>query len=262
MKKKKNTPTLPKDASEHKVADVSLEDAAVNPPIEATQPQKNETANAPWWKRWKYWRRLIEILGFSFAATYAIVTYLQWRDLRHNFRDQYRSFEANERSWMRVEVVWPKEIPMDGRIALKVTNVGKSPALNTITHVAIQVVNHSVPPNFQLNGFHAMIQSSAILFPGDGGEPNPVDRDNPGGGVIGISDSEKQDLESGQSYLAVFGLTFYSDQFGDHWTRFCDWKPFTNNHSLTFSASECVRFNGVGDVDRSHPRLGNRVSGP
>src|ERR1700683_2975540 len=41
-----------------------------------------------WWKVAKGWtgKETIEVIGIFFAVGYAVVTFLQWQDLRHNFQ--------------------------------------------------------------------------------------------------------------------------------------------------------------------------------
>jgi hypothetical protein len=112
------------------------------------------------------------------------------------------------------------------------------------------VLDWSCCGGFVVSGSFAMgIVSCSLHIPKHTPDEDnvPVDRDKPRGGTVGISDSERQDLESGRSYLAAFGITGYTEQFGSHWTKYCFWQPYSTNPGLVFVASDCVKFNSVGE---------------
>ncbi|AXC16244.1 hypothetical protein ACPOL_7044 (plasmid) [Acidisarcina polymorpha] len=68
-----------------------------------------------------------------------------------------------------------------------------------------------------------------------------------------LSPKELEDLRAGRSYLAVFGIVQYFDQFGPHWYRFCAWHGYNQTVPVEFAAINCVNWNQVGDGDlRTH----------
>jgi alkyl hydroperoxide reductase subunit AhpC len=56
----------------------------------------SKQSHKPWYKTGQGWKAAIEIIGIAFAVGYAIVTYLQWQDLRHNFI-------VDERAWLGIK---------------------------------------------------------------------------------------------------------------------------------------------------------------
>ena len=53
---------------------------------------------------------------------------------------------------------------------------------------------------------------------------------------------------NGKTYVAVFGIVAYEDQFGPHWTRFCFWKNYGGAGNIRFNAEPCTSWNTIGDV--------------
>ncbi len=203
-------------------------------------PDRADATNNPWYKRVP-WRRVLEGIGVIAGIGYAVVTYFQWRDLRHNF-------EVDQRAWVRfgyatlgdkidektVMNAWP----------LTVQNVGKSPAFAILVNGQFEIVPKTVAPSFSFSRPHTLVQVST-LFPTDSSGFSIALQSN-SDTVHTISIDEIHDLTAGRSYLAVFAVVTYQDQFGPHWTRFCTWKGFPEKPG-NFSARDCVAWNSAGD---------------
>ena len=196
-------------------------------------PSNSQQAKQPWYKTMSGWKALLEVIAIPCAIGYAVVTYFQWRDIRHNF-------EADQRAWIRVQ--WMISDDPASRVKMRVTNTGKTPAFATHTDAVFEIVNRNAVPSLSLSQNHTR-NDSPPLFPGDD-DGFEVYR------PIELTTAERQDLIDGRSYLAIFGLVIYGDQFGGHWTRFCNWKGYTAGD---FESRPCVLWNAVGDFPRDDP---------
>jgi hypothetical protein len=107
------------------------------PPLIADiPPTPRSTADAhngkqgavPWWKTWRAWKRLLEIAVGLAAVGYAVITYMQWRDLGRNF-------EMDQRAWLGIASINTEGAAGSinsfrvGRLSLTLQNSGKTPAL-------------------------------------------------------------------------------------------------------------------------------------
>jgi hypothetical protein len=201
-------------------------------PENSAQPQKS------WYKTMQGWKTLLEVIGIPFAIGYAVVTYFQWQDLRHNF-------EVDERAWVKVGYAWPdlasnQVATINGRLV----NFGKSPITGLIADATFQVVKGGAPPLFSLKGTHST-HSEAPFFPGDSSDFPIHLYDQQTKLPRVFTTQEIEDLEGGKSYVATFGWIVYSDQFGKHWYRFCGWHGYGT--SGTVNAMGCVAENRAGD---------------
>lgn len=204
-------------------------------PPNPRQPKHSQNIAEPWWKSWDGWKRPIEIVGILGVVFYAIVTYLQWRDLRHNF-------QVDQRAWVRVEIVLPNVATSS--VAMKVTNMGRSPAVESVIDAMVGIIPADRAPSAEFIKGHDRV-SFALLFPNQWGDFEASVRSSDGS-RRSFTEAEVQGLISGKSYIAVFGQMWYRDQFGLHWTRFCDWKAY-NQYPAKFNAGPCVSSNAVGD---------------
>jgi hypothetical protein len=202
-------------------------------PLDASESQQ------PWYKTIQGWYYMLAIIGIPFAIGYAFVTYLQWRDLRHNF-------EVDRRAWIKIKLDWDPSVPADTLVA-KIVNLGKSVALRPRTTAMMQVVDAHKQPSFSLSPSHITV-AYPLQFPNDVNDvpiallafPN-VPRP--------LSGDERMSLLIGESYLVVSGVITYADAFGKHWTRFCFWQEYSRNLKAEFQARSCVDWNAVGDGD-------------
>src|ERR1022692_1442745 len=54
-------------------------------------PHSSQTTQKRWYQAFPWWK-VLEGTAFAFGIFYAVVTFWQWRDLRHNFK-------VDERAW-------------------------------------------------------------------------------------------------------------------------------------------------------------------
>lgn len=186
-----------------------------------------------------WWAFGAAVVYAAITAILAIVAARQWQDLRHNFR-------VDQRAWARVHFGWP-DTPL-AACKVIINNVGKSPAISARTYAVLEVLTGKAAPSFSFTTPHAS-NISALLFPNDLPAETPVERFNDKSIAAPLTDKEIKDLSDGTSYMAVFGYVVYEDQFGTHWTRFCDWKAYSELFSghRDFTAKSCVDWNAVGD---------------
>lgn len=196
-------------------------------------------AKKPWYKTLEGWKARLEIAAIPFIIGYAVVTFFQWRDLRHNF-------EVDQRGWIKVNVDMPTALGPQSPVVVGMQNVGKSPALELFGGVVVQLVDAKSAPSFP-SGTQIRQFEASMLFPS---EPISFDSGrtpaNPDGTLRPLDEREMGRLTSGNAYLAAFGVIAYKDQFGDHWTRFCSSKSYQAG-PRDFHWRSCVRWNAVGD---------------
>lgn len=167
--------------------------------------------------------------AFAAAAYYAYVSHEQWQDLRHNFA-------VEQRAWVRSHIVIP-DTPVSG-FDVSIMNVGKSPATGEFVNMVYEILDADQSPNFSFDRMHRTGALTA-LFPTD---YTTV----PAHLLAELTQAQRESLARGQSYVVLFGVIRYSDQFGPHWTRFCDWKSYGPG-PRGFNARACTNWNGFGD---------------
>jgi hypothetical protein len=185
--------------------------------------------------------RIVESVGILAVVAYAVITYCQWKDLRHNF-------EADERSWVKVEFKWtPIQVgTLTGVIGI-LTNAGKSPITTLYGEGAFEVVDGDKTPSFTLKQHHST-HYEVLLFPSDHSE-FPINlMDQTAKQPRSFTAEEVGKLKQGQAYIAAFGWIGYTDQFGLHWYRFCDWRAAAEAPLFgTVKSADCVSWNKIGD---------------
>jgi hypothetical protein len=134
------------------------EPASITVPEEHATTDTNDSQQAtdnpfPWWSRawrivirvvkWPRWKACIEFLALIGGIVYAAVTVAQWKDLRHNF-------QTDERSWVNptFKGMFPvnPNTPFDGKAHIYFTNDGKSPILRVVTDTWVEVLKVSDTP--------------------------------------------------------------------------------------------------------------------
>jgi hypothetical protein len=193
------------------------------------------------WVKRNGWK-IFEGLGIIAVIWYAVVTHVEWTDLRHNF-------EVDQRAWVRFRYALLKDKISETDVVnswpLTVQNIGKSPARHTFVNAHFEIVPKTAPPTLVFSRQHTQVQVS-LLFPTDDNS-FPVALESSSDAPHNLSVDEIRELTSGRSYLAVFAQVTYDDQFGEHWTRFCTWKSFGINPSDRFDASGCIAWNEAGE---------------
>jgi len=221
--------SLPHDSTPDKPESVNTE-----PTVRKERPRAIEERK-PWWKT------ALKISGVVAAIVYTVTTVVQWKDLRRNF-------EADERAWIKIQYGWP-DLPSYqpaaiGTMKVLLANVGKSTTKRIEAHAVMEVVDGSKAPSFKLRQYHSALFSGPI-FPTENTE-FPVELLDQNNQPRPFTQTEFDGLQNGTLYLAVFGYVSYEDQFGVHWYRFCNWKPYVSSRT-DFEAQACVPFNQVGD---------------
>lgn len=234
------TGTSPQDTATQKDNAASGEPAAI-PKVDPA-PSNTDQSKHPWYKTVQGWKSLLEVVAIPFAIGYAVVTFQQWHDLRHNF-------EVEERAWLKIDYAVPDNITSNAAVEIRITNIGKSVALRGVADTMLEIVDSKNDPSFEPVAYHYKT-SLPPLFPADK-QTFTVTRtpNNPDGSPRPLTGTELQGLTTGHSYLAVYGRVVYLDQFGMHWTRYCTWHSYAQgpNANSVFSAGACVNWNAVGD---------------
>jgi hypothetical protein len=189
----------------------------------------------------------MEKIGILFAMGYAVVNFLQWHDANRNFRIDQRCWEKIEvirNAGSKIAIDWAagKQIT----VPLRISNSGKTVALQNNLTVFVEVLSPSESPNLRhvgqqhAIGFHSF---TGAFFPNEV-QDFQVPRLNPDDGTSELTtDAEAADQTK---YIAVYGIVEYDDVFGKHhWTKFCH--PI--NLSSPYNAADCVNYN---DVDKNN----------
>lgn len=177
--------------------------------VERTPRDTTQAANTA--KQSKpFWKPTLEIIGIVAGIGYALVTFFQWRDLKHNF-------VTDERAWVNVssvEVLTPISTTGKGWFLVKLANTGKTPALR----------EHLICAGALINGDPTCKRQPTLVYFG------PV---APGGIPVGTTiwvDPQKQAAveamtKPGNRLHLKFTLE-YNDIFGKtHHTTYCGFYP-------------------------------------
>lgn len=218
-----------------------------NPPDTKGRDSKQKWYNsAQWWKSlrnhpFQWWKERAEIVALVAGIGYAVVTYWQWRDLRHNF-------QVEQRAWIQLTtpLIPMSEIPTRG-LHISVANVGKSVAQQVVSASAIELVKRDDAPLLYARKRHNVTDFN-LLFPNTiQGNTEVLFVNEADGALHELTDAEIAGLVAGTFYIAVYGQISYSDNFGIHWTRYCEWKSYSRNPRLVFNAKSCTDWNNVGE---------------
>jgi hypothetical protein len=187
----------------------------------------------------------ITFLGFVAAAVYAGINYRQWKDLRHNF-------EVDQRAWLKAEVQFPEAIMTSARLPIRVYNLGKNVVTSSVMLTVIEYIPSDESPSFSPTKTYSSTHVTfPLIFPTEYTDFEAISR-NTDLSIRIFTGPQIEDLRRGKSYIVVFGQIAYKDQFGKHWTRFCDWRDYTtevNGPRPGFAAQPCTVWNMVGDGD-------------
>jgi hypothetical protein len=187
-----------------------------NPTPKAKNESKGRWYNSlEWWKNksFTWWKDRLEFIGLFAVVAYAIVTYLQWHDLRRNF-------QADQRAWVTAKGFSVSEEPAetnDWRPRVFPQNSGKTPGLDFMVQDAAQFNPHDrVPPCFQWIENAPPVRG--II------SPNAPPESYVEGRMFNRRPSagELTDYRSHTIDLFFYGMFRYKDVFGkQHWTRWC-----------------------------------------
>jgi hypothetical protein len=220
-------------------------------------PTNGNQSKKSWYKTLSGWKLLLEVIAIPFAIAYAIVTFFQWQDLRHNF-------QVDERAWIRptpdadingvfannAPVPWSSDTVTLPFWPITLKNIGKSIAEDIVGHGLLEVLDNSQPPSLNFYQPH-MLMSLQVLYPQDdfkfkiplyqtSSSPRPLTK------------NEYDRLMSGDSYLVVYTEITYRDQFGYHWVRMCRWgqgfdKSKIKTQVRNYNTKSCSDWNAVGE---------------
>lgn len=214
-----------------------------------TQTKKSQPRRSRIRRVWRQSKRIffkkdrLERAAFLAGIVYAVVTVVEWRDLRHNF-------EIDQRAWIQIAQGLPATVTEDivvDRMPITLKNVGKNPAFQTLVDAQFNIVDADKPPSFSFESMHSIARQS-LLFPQEATpEGIPVLFRSPTGEARKISVEEIRRLIAGTAYLVIFSRAFYVDSFGTHWTRACSWKDYSPLPNKTYQADYCVAWSAVGD---------------
>jgi hypothetical protein len=244
---KHETSVSPQQASTQE-NDAAHRQPAPHPEVPPSQ-ENSAQPKKPWYKTAQGWKTALELIAIPFAIGYAVITWLQWKDLRHNF-------EADQRSWLKIEYAWPLEMdtfhpdwPASAKAAM--WDVGKSAITLVKGEAVFEVLDAKSSPSLSLNNFHSTYVASP-LFPSEEtdflielfNQTTQLPR--------AFTQEEYDGLRNGTKYVAVFGYVTYKDQFGVHWYQFCSWKSYTTVR-VQVNSGECIPFNKIGDGTTNLP---------
>jgi hypothetical protein len=182
----------------------------------------------------------INSLGVVGALAGALTTYLQCSDVRHNF-------QVEQRSWARIGFALPDQVPMPGQPAFvlsQIANAGKSPITDLWAQGTYEVVDADSPPSFSMHQPNNNLSRMSI-FPGDSVSFSVFLLQHDPIAPRSLTALESDKLLSGRAYIVVFGIIIYSDEFGQHWTRFCAWKGYLNG--VQVHSQPCTAWNRTGE---------------
>jgi hypothetical protein len=211
-------------------------------PKNADNAKTRSDAAVPWRKRRPprfkrlRWRNMLTNIGIVAGVGYAVVTCLQWGDLRHNFY-------VDQRAWLRPTYLIPEQ--PSAAIKVQIDNIGKSPAFNAKATVVYEVVNWQVQPSFDLSSPGTVETIPAVLFPTEFDSFQALLSPN---GILTAEDTKR--VNSGDSYVALFGQMIYRDPFGNHWMRFCTWHAYgPTSYRHQYNSTACALYTATGEGD-------------
>jgi hypothetical protein len=190
-----------------------------------------------------------------FTAVLALTSIYQF----FTIESQLEVMREDQRPWAKITVDVPPEVnratqaEMTQQLAaidnvtypIKIVNVGKTPAIGIQVDIDIEIVPKNAGPSFNYPGTHETV-ITGVLFPNDP-YSFPANLLNPDRSVAQLSSTQRDDLATGRSYIAVYGKATYADSSGaKHWTQFCWWTAYFRAGSS--NASSCVAYN---DIDRN-----------
>jgi len=186
----------------------------------------------------------------AFTLVLAVTAILQYQTMD----GQLSMMRIDQRAWIKVKQPGgPQDIVSGKNVVMPLTfeNFGKTAATQIVAAYSVQFMkaNQLVPLACVEYATDGCAGSGAIV-----GTLMPTESSSVGvrwqtkSNVEHIvTDEEAQAWNSGTAYVAVFGIIFYNDVFANtqHFVRFCSWISKAGTEHMTFSASDCTRYNSV-----------------
>lgn len=185
-------------------------------PSQLKQPQPEYCQYSPTPR----WKTILEGFALVCGIGYAIVTGMQWWDLRRNF-------QLDERPWVAIsdQAIIVTQDRMDAEVAF--TNSGKTPARNVQKSVQMKIAHSPlVDKPSDADEKSLVFSGHSVLGPQAktrerAGTTSEVDPKV----ALALKDALKQSfsyIESGEDILYLFGEIKYEDTSGGaHITRYC-----------------------------------------
>jgi hypothetical protein len=200
--------------------------------IHGNNPEHKWYNSRQWWKSksFQWYKDRFEIIALIAGIGYAVVTYLQWRDLRHNFT-------LDERSWIEFKLK-DEKAPVSSfdsaYLPVDMINIGKTPARNVVIISNGEVLARDAAPSFNYSNGLQTTTVLGLLFPN-------MPLDIHAGNLIPLSEKQRLDLASGKAYIVGYAIVTWGDIFGtSHWMHFCARHTFAAG---TTNAKTCSDYN-------------------
>lgn len=158
--------------------------------------------------------------------------------------EQLQTMRIEQRAWLQVIVDKDIAIIEDKPLTAKLTveNIGKTPAKQILANLWVQIVEKRASFAMTPAYYRDLI---GLLNP-DGPISITVPMLREGFDILNPPLLTKMDvarLNSGETYIAVFGKLTYLDIYGtSHWVNFCGWGGPKHGY---YTAGKCAEFNSV-----------------
>ena len=202
------------------------------------------------WRQADWWMVILTGLAVLFAGLSAVFFYLQLEDTHTQLQVAQKEFEASQKSarldqraWVQATLVKEKLVNHQQQIEIhpnailtvpiRQTNTGKVPAWNVNSEFIVEIVEATKSPtlNFERDHFGNF---GGVLFPSEKFDlsvpwllPNTTVANPPP-----LSKPTYDRLMAGETYVAIFGQLSYTDAYGDHWQRWCQWQAYKSGSNL------------------------------
>ena len=146
-------------------------------------------------------------------------------------------------------VPWSNERPTFPFWTVTSTNIGKSVTTDVDSDGILEILGNLQTPSMNFPLAHSK-QTMQILFPQqDARFDIPLEQIS---SPRALTKDEYDKLMTGDDYFVVFTETTYRDQFGQHWSRMCNFagafdKSRSKSFVHAFAAEPCADWNAVGD---------------
>jgi hypothetical protein len=182
----------------------------------------------------------IEAFALGAAVIYASITAGQWYEMR-------KATKVSQRAWGEITSKGTENIKLSDITGVvfpeQIANVGNTPAKGVRVETVVEIVSRDKPPSFTYSGISHNATTTSVLFPKETYD-FVVTMRRPDNTLAVLTDTERQGLKDGLTYIATYGTVTYRDGFGSHWTRFCWWKSFGG---AAFAANQCIAYNDTDE---------------
>jgi hypothetical protein len=189
----------------------------------------------------------VEIAAVVAGFAVLIVYWLQLNVMQKTMR-------VDERPWMRISLEHTNPISkgLPVSVQIKMTNYGKTPALELEGHFSIDKVRNGEQPSLGYPLAHLFFTTGMIepnASPQDytiyTTDPNELSKPQP----LAITPQEFEDFMNSRIFYVAYGNIAYTDFFKvKHWSRFCQFiiTPVEPGHDpVAYTAKKCTDYNGI-----------------